>query len=259
LAIAKKAAEGRGSPVTLGILFLPWRVAVDPSSPEASSEFYTTYKKWRVIRSALAESTYKPPIACLVDTETFNAKVSANTQTITDLYEAYDQFLRAVVKPVDVFWYGFGESPAPAEPEEWGRHPFSAPFPGMSNLGFELYYKGEIGLQREATHRAREFAAELGVPEITAWVAAPGCGQEFRWTKDATGKNLYHEWVWDAGPACWYDREMGRELYGAWQAARPRRFMEAPNTVCVYPHVFDPRIVDPDRTHLLAFLQGATE
>jgi hypothetical protein len=88
---------------------------------------------------------------------------------------------------------------------------------------------------------------------VTVWLAAPGCGQRF------TFNDAFQEWVWDIGPDTRYSAENGRELCVSWYGTKPARFMAQPATVVVYPHPFDPRIVDPDRKHLMAFLRGATE
>jgi hypothetical protein len=249
----------KSTEAVLGVLFRPWPSVGLPTSPDASAEFYRTYRQWRVIRSALAEHPYKPRLVCLIDTESFNGRDPALTAAVAGLYQEYDEYLRLITKCQDVLWYGFAPTPAPADPDEWGFHPFSAPFVGLQGLGFELYHLGEIGLKREASRRAKVYANSLGVPKTVGWVSAPGCGWEFQWDKDANGRLVYQTWQWDAGSKVRYDVELGRELYGKWNGERPGRFMAQPEIVCTYPHPFDPRIVDPERKHLLGFLRGATE
>ena len=254
LNIAKQAEMRRARPIRLGVLFLPWPTPCAPDSAEAMGEFYATYEKWRVIRSALDASTYRPVVVCLVDTETFDARAEPNGGKIAELYDAYETFLGAITNCSAVEWYGWGPWPGPCEPDGWCTQKWAVlPFDGQKSVGFELYHVGEIGLQRDATRRARALADTRGVAATTAWVSAPGCGRRF------TFNDAFQEWVWDIGPDTRYSAELGRELYRGWHGARPERFMAQPSRVVFYPHPFNPRIVDPDRKHLLAFLKAATE
>jgi hypothetical protein len=252
LSIAQQAETLRGSPIKLGVLFLPWKVAVAPDSAAAHAEFYRAYQKWLPIKAALAASAYKPGIVVFVDTETFDARTEPARSQVADLYSAYDAFLRAITGCTQVEWYGWAEWPGPCDPDGWCTQPWAVPFDGLKTLSVELYGLHEIGLAREATRRARSMADSLGLSSTTAWVSAPGCGQRF--TFEAT----FQEWVWDIGQDTRYSGEMGRELYQSWYCARPSRFMACPATAVFYPHPFDPRIVDPDRKHLMAMI-AATE
>jgi len=253
LTIAKLAETERGSPIKLGVLFRPWDAAVAPDSPEASAEFYATYRNWRKVQAALDASTYRPGVVCLVDSETFDARNEPNRSQVADLYSAYDAFIRAVCKCERVEWYGWGPWPGPCEPDSWCTQKWAVPFDGLQSIGWEAYLRGEIIGMREASRRARALADSVGIAETAAWVLAPGAGQVF--TFDTT----YQHIVWEAEPFTFYTAEVARELYGKWHCGKPGRFMACPSTVAVYPHPFDPRIADPDRRHLMAFLKAGTE
>jgi hypothetical protein len=255
LAIAKLAETQRGTPIKLGVLFKPWAVPCAPDSAEAHAEFYRTYQRWLSIKAALAASTYKPGVVCLVDTETFDARTEPARSQVADLYSAYDAFLRAITGCTQVEWYGWAQWPGPCDPDGWCTQKWAVPFDGLKTLSVELYGFHEIGLAREATRRARSMADSLGLATVTAWVIAPGAGQVF--TFDTT----YQHIIWDLGPDTTHTAEVARELYGWWHCSKPTRFMACPAAVIFWPSPFDPRIVksDPDLKHLMAFLRAATE
>lgn len=253
-AAAKAKRTATSKPVVLSVAFRPWRTISDPRADSMWQELGLTYGQGKAIAGAIAGSTYKPPVVCLVDAESFDCTAELNRARCEELYGLYDAFIRLAAGCVEVHWYGFGAIPAPALPDEWGFHAFAAPFDGMPSLSYEAYYLNEANQRREASRRARSYAVALSATKTVAWVAAPGSGRAYRWTN-----SMYSEWVWDAGPEVYYDTQLGRELFVAWYRNRPLRYMDPADAVVIYPSPLDPRIVDPDRKHLIAFLRGATE
>lgn len=255
LRIAQAAEAARGTPVTLAVTFRPWLVACDPLTDDCWSEFGRTYRNWNHVAEALAASSYRPPVVCLVDTETMVARDEPQRSKIAELYEAYDRFLRIVTRCSETDWYGWGATPALSLPDGWAIPPWSVPFAGQTNIGFQSYQQGEIHAAREASWRARAQADAAGISNIVAWIAAPGCGQVYDFSDKLS--------AWSRHPVqpIAYDAELGRELYGWWhrESARERRFFSPPSAIVIYPNPLDPRIIDPDRSRLIAFLNGATE
>jgi len=246
---ALKIAAGHGA--KLAVMFRPWfePIVKNPLSSEATGEFGLTWQRWREgTGRALAASPYKPPIVCLVDAETFDCRAEPNRSRCAELYASYDAFIRAVAGCKEVFWYGFGEVAAPAEPGGYAFQPWVAPFEGMKSVGWEAYNVGEIAETREMSRRAKATADSLGIGG-SAWVSV-GCGQRYNWEP-------FKQWTWSGEQS--YSRELGRELYGKWYRERPSRFMVGPGAVIFYPSLLDLRMVDPEWKNRLAFLRGATE
>jgi len=252
--LALKVAQPHGA--KLAIMFRPWFTPIvnDPLNSAALQEFGLTWQRWRDgPAKAIAASVYKPPVVCLVDSETLDCRAEPARAKCAELYASYDAFIRVVAGCAQVEWYGWGPIAAPAEPDGYASQPWSVPFSGLQSVGWEAYNVGEIAETREMSRRAKVLADSLQPIGYslgtTAWVSV-GCGQRYTWSD-------FKVWVWTADVD--YAREMGRELYGKWYRERPRRFMAGSTTVVFYPSLLDARIIDPDWRNRLAFLKGATE
>jgi len=250
-------AQGRRlpntAPVFLVIVVRPWMTIRDVHSPLVASEAAFTSTYFARIREAIAESTWKPRLVCTVDTETFSCRGSNQIKCL-EVYKAYDALLRSQGCS-EVHWFSFGLLPSPAPPNEFSTPAWSAPWSGMDSLGFSLAWVGEHLGKRQAAHLNRQYANSIGVTKIVGWISAPGCGRKFQW---GDGLN-YWPWTFNVGTDTLYDTILGRELLNWWYRLQGQRYMGAVDGVAVYPGLLDPRIIDPERKHLLAFLRGVSE
>ena len=246
--VAKAAETLRGSPVVLAVLFRPWLVPVQPGSSAAFEEFSRLTHHWSKVAAALSESSYKPPVVALVDTETFDARTEPKRSQVKLLYET----AAAQIKSFGVVgqcWYSFAEIAAPADPDGYAHQAWSVPFVGLEDIGFETYTQHEIAESRIVSRQANALRADLEVRGLTAWVSF-GCGRRYTFQS-------FKEWVWQAA-SVQYTRELGRELCGAWYRARPRRFHAGPTQFAVYPHVLDARAQNA-LSQFVEFCRGAQE
>jgi hypothetical protein len=232
-------------------MFRPWfePTVADPTLPAAQAEFSVTWQQWYTgPAKAISASVYKPQVVCLVDTESFDCREEPKRSKCAELYSSYDAFIRRISGCTEVYWYGFGEVAAPAEPNGYAFQPWAVSFSGMKSVGWESYGVDEIAESRVMSHKARAYGDSLGIP-ISVWTSV-GCGQRYDW-------NPFKSWTWAADQS--YSREMGAELFGKWWRERPQRFHAPSAAVIFYPSLIDLRIVDPEWKNRLAFLKGATE
>lgn len=242
-------------PVALTVILRPWFIdkgkpPIDPTSDAAWREFGILTKQIKDVTAALPAP--RPPIVAMIDAEGLDCIGSEAKKTACkELYATYDLIVQALLTATRE-WYGFGAVPAPALPDEFGYHFFAAPFPGMQSLGWEWYYTEEAIGRRESSRRARTYAMSLGIARTTVWISI-GCGRKFQFTPE------YSIWINDAGTDTSYSAQLGRELYGKWYRARPTRYMDPVDAVCVYPHPLDSDMPDKSRRHAIALWKAATE
>lgn len=147
-------------------------------------------------------------------------------------------------------WYGRGMIQV-ARDNGWDKTPYWTGKEIKAPLSCSLYTVPEIERTRETFHRTCKLADELGIEEVTPWVAlAAGHRRGIK-------KSQYFDTDWSYDII--YSYLIGAELNIRWYGDRPERFApyNRAKVIIFYPQPFNKQTPDWGR-HFIAYVRGAT-
>jgi hypothetical protein len=133
----------------------------------------------------------------------------------------------------------------------WAQTPTFTGKEIKSSLSIYLYSVPDLEQMREAYRRTCELADELGVEDVTPWVAL---GSGYR---EGLIKQHYFDLKWSYDVI--YSYQLGAELNTPWYSARPEKFAsyDRAKVIIFWPPPLDERSPDWVR-HFIAYVRGAT-
>lgn len=248
---------------SLAVNFSPWHRRFGKDMPptdrgdtyKAEIEFFLerlrSVKSWVKSANGKFNSNVKVS-ALLLDCERFHVKKVDNSWN-----EAIRQNLDTIHKlAVEVFpqarieWYGRGIQRTWGG-DGWSRMSYFTGEEIKAPLSCSLYSVPELERMRETYRRTCHLADELGIAEVTPWVAL---GSGFR---RGLVKKQYWEMDWPYDLI--YSHQIGSELNVSWYAENPKRFApyDRATVVVFYPAPFDRRVPSWAK-HFIAYVRGAT-
>ena len=248
---------------SLAINFCPWHEKFGKNLPPTDKgpthkeelEFFVS--RLKTIRQWVEESNKKfgsavTVSALLLDSERFYAQDS-NTSWNNAIRDNLDQIHKlglSIFPEARIEWFGRGVRRSWGG-DGWGKMPYFTGKEIKAPLSCELYSIPEPERTQETYRRTCTLADELGIREVTPWVAL---ASGFR---RGLVKKQYWDFDWNYDII--YSYETGSELNIPWFAERPKRFAQydRAKVVIFYPPPFDKR-VPGWATHFIAYVRGAT-
>jgi len=189
--------------------------------------------------------------AITLDTERFYVKAGDESwnEGIREALDAIHLKAQAVFPNARIEWFSRGIRQG-ATGDGWVKTPYWTGKEIKPSLSCSLYMLPEIEATRERFRRTCKLADEMGVEDVTPWVAL---GAGYRRGIDGT------YWDFDWSYDIIYSYKIGTELNHRWYAEHPER--AAPygraKVIIFYPPPFDKRVPDWAR-HFIAYVRGAT-
>ena len=243
---------------SLGVTFVPWHQKFGKGLPptDRGASYYeelrhfeqraTLVKRWIEQSNKKYHSNVKVS-AVLLDSERLHAK-----QGDKEWNEGMRQALDAIHTRAQTFfpgarieWYGRG-----IRGFGWKKSAYWTGQEIKTSLSCSLYTVPEIEHTRETFRRTCKLADEIGINEVTPWVAlAAGARRNL--------KGVYYEP--DLRYDIIYSYQIGAELNNKWYSARPEVYApyEYAKVIVFYPGPFNPKTPDWAR-HFIAYVRGAT-
>ncbi len=188
--------------------------------------------------------------AILFDSERFvRSKTDEKwNSAICDAFETVQQAAVRIFPSARIEWFAQGVEAAWGK-DGWGETPFFVHCKMFRALSCIFYTLPEIERMRETFRRTCKLADELGIEEVTPWVAL---GSGLR--RNFNGQNWDSNWDYDLI----YSWEFGAELNSKWYSEHPKRFapFDRARIVAFYPCPFDSRSPNWGK-HFIAFVRGA--
>lgn len=250
-------------PCTMAINLSPWhhKFGKDLPPTDRGSSYYseiayvTTHLKNIKQWVEEANKKYGSEVAVgalLFDCERFQVKEgnAKGNEAIRYALDTMHKKGQEIFPNARIEWYGRGFHRVQggsgwARGKGWTGKEIKAP------LSCSLYRVLEIELTRETFRRTGKLADELGIEEVTPWVALAsgvrrGIKPSWQWK---------HDWDYDLV----YSYIIGSELNHPWYGARPERFApyNRAKIVIFYPAPFDIRTPHWGK-HFIAYVRGAT-
>ena len=248
---------------SLAINFSPWHRKFGKNLPPTDRgptykeelEFFVsrlkTVKQWveegnKKFGSEVAVS------ALILDSERFYAQDGNSTwnDAIRDNLDQIHKLGLSIFPEARIEWYGRGIQRIWGG-DGWGRTNYFTGKEIKAPLSCALYSVPEPERTQETYRRTCALADELGIREVTPYVAlASGY-------RRGLVKKQYWDFDWKYDLI--YSLEIGSELNIHWFAERPKRFAQYDRATVVifYPAPFDKR-VPGWATHFIAYVRGAT-
>lgn len=248
---------------SLGVNFTPWHRKFDKKLPPTDrgptyrQELSYFEKRARFVKQQVEQSNkkYKSDVkigAITLDTERFHIR-DGNEKWNEAIREALDAIhirAKTIFSEARIEWYGRGIQVA-AGSDGWARTRYWTGKEIKAPLSCWLYTVPEIHRTRETFRRTCKLADELGIEEVTPWVAlASGYRRDIE---------KYKRWSFDWDYDLVYSWLLGAELNIKWYGDRPERFApyNQAKVISFYPPPFDTRTPHWAK-HFIAYVRGAT-
>lgn len=240
---------------SLAILFSPFtRIYLKGVPPTNRGDLYyddlrQTRKRAKLVKQWIGSDIKLTAI--LLNCERF--RVTPETvDTVKNALDSVQLMLQHIFPDARIEWYGRGIT-ASAATSGWAKTKLFTGQEIKASLSCSLYSVPEIERTRETYRRTVILADELGIDEVTPWIALASGYQ--RGVRDLSNAKFVFDWDYDIV----YSYLLGANLNIDWYSVRPERFapyMRA-KVVIFYPPPFDKR-VPQWRKHFVAYVRGAT-
>jgi len=248
---------------SLAINFSPWhwRFGKDlpptDKGPTYQTEIELFVKRLKLITKWVAASNKKyhsnvKVSAVLLDSERFHVRADNPlwNEAIRQKLDEIHRLVAAIFPEARVEWYGRGILRIWGG-DGWGKTLYFTGQEIKAPLSCSLYSVPELQRMRETYSRTCKLADELGINDVTPWVAL---ASGFR-------RGLVKKQFWDFN---WpynliYSHQIGAELNVPWYSQRPKRYApyNRAKVIIFYPALFDNRSPEWGR-HFIAYVRGAT-
>ena len=249
--------------VSLGVNFSPWHRRFDKDLPPTDrgptywKEIRFFEERARLVKRWVEQSNkkYKSSVrigAITLDSERFHTKPGDKVwnEAIREALDAIHIRAQSVFPGARIEWFVRGVGPS-ASAEGWSNSRYWTGKEIKAPMSCALYRVPEIECTRETFRRTCRLADQLGIEDVTPWVAlASG------WRRHPT---KYYYWSTDWDYDVIYSHLIGAELNNKWYGDRPKRYApyNRAKVIIFYPHPFDKRT--PSWTkHFIAYVRGAT-
>lgn len=248
---------------SLAINFSPWhwRFGKDlpptDKGPTYQTEIELFVRRLKLITKWVAASNKKyhsnvKVSAVLLDSERFHVRKDNLlwNEAIRQKLDEIHTLTTAILPKARIEWYGRGILRIWGG-DGWDKTRYFTGKEIKAPLSCSLYSVPELQRMRETYRRTCHLADELGIAEVTPWVAL---GSGFR---RGLVKKQYWEMDWPYDLI--YSHQIGSELNVSWYAENPKRFApyDRATVVVFYPAPFDRRVPSWAK-HFIAYVRGAT-
>jgi hypothetical protein len=260
---ARVNRTGPSIKASLGVNFSPWhrkfgkKLPPTDRGPTYREEIYYFEERMRSVRQWLEQSNkkYKSNVkigAITLDSERFQKKAADKVwnEGMREALDAIHIKARSILPGARIEWYGRGMLQV-SRGDGWDKTPYWTGKEIKGPLSCSLYTVPEIERTRETFHRTCKLADQMGISDVTPWVALAagyrrGLTKSRYWDKD---------WSYDI----MYSYLIGAELNIKWYGDRPERFApyNRAKVIVFYPPPFDKRAQDWAK-HFIAYVRGAT-
>jgi hypothetical protein len=261
------AGVNKNAPViksSLGISFSPWHrkfgkeLPPTDRGPTYQEEIHYFEERARLVRHWVEQSNenYHSDVkisAILLDCERFHVLQNNEkwNEAIRENLDIIHIKAQSIFPEARIEWYGRGIVRTSGG-NGWTQTPYWTGKEIKAPLSCSLYSVPEIEGMRETFRRTCKLADELGIEEVTPWVAlASG------YRRGLKGLNQYfdYDWLYDII----YSYQIGAELNVKWYGDRPERFAPYNHAkiIIFWPPPFDKRTPGWPR-HFIAYVRGAT-
>lgn len=248
---------------SLGVNFSPWHTKFGKDLPPTDrgptywEELRYFEERAQLVKQWIEQSNKKYGSdvevgAVTLDQERLIEKPGDNTwnEGIREALDAIHIRAKTIFTTARIEWYGRGVYPA-QEKTGWAK---SNNFTGkeiLSSLSISLYSLPNLEQMREAYRRTCKLADELGVEDVTPWVAL-GAGYQ-------PSQRSPHKWYFDWNYDLKYSYQMGAELNIPRFSEQPNRYApyNRAKIVVLYPSPFNKQTPSWTR-HFIAYVRGAT-
>jgi len=250
-------------PASIGAGFYPWIRKMDKSLPPTYrgpgyyEEISYFSERLKLIKKWLAESNKKynsnvKLSAILLDTEHFTEHKGDNewNEAVREALDAIHIQAKSIFPNARIEWYGRGIG-AGAGSTGWGKTPWWTGKEIKPSLSCSLYSVFEIERTRETFRRTCKLADQMGVSDVTPWVALASGYRR--------GLKKFNYFDRDYSYDIIYSYMIGAELNIRWYGDRTERFApyNRAKVVVFYPPAFNDRTPDWAK-HFIAYVRGAT-
>jgi len=247
----------------IGLNFSPWHRRFGKDLPPANKgptyheELQFLDSRMQKVKQWLEQSNHKYQTdvkigAVLLDSERFHIKSDddAWNRAVREKLNDVHKLATAIYPAAKIEWFGRGITRIWGG-NGWGRMPYFTGREIKAPLSCQLYSIPEIERMRETYRRTTILAEEIGVDEVTPWVAL-GAGY-----RRGIRKKQYWDFHWDYNLI--YSYQIGAELNIAWYAQQASRFApyDKAKVIVFYPAPFDQRVTAWTK-HFIAYVRGAT-
>jgi hypothetical protein len=210
----------------------------------------------KLLRQWVEESNkkYKSKVkvgAITLEAELFTVRKNDESwnESMRQALDAIHLKAQAVFPNARIEWFSRGIRQG-ATGDGWVKTPYWTGKEIKPSLSCSLYMLPEIEATRERFRRTCKLADEMGVEDVTPWVAL-GAG----YRRGIDGTYWDSDWSYDII----YSYQFGSELNHRWYGDRPERFApyNRAKVIIFYPPPFDKRVPDWGR-HFIAYVRGAT-
>ena len=251
-------------PLTMGINYSPFHYVLDPNVPPTyrgrtyQDELDRFVSRMVRIKGWLSQSNdyYQSDVrvgAILLDMERFHFQPGNDqwNEGIRTALDAVHNRAQTLFPHARIEWYGRGMRWINGDPP-WRQSPYFTGEEKLSSLSCSLYFVPEIERTLELYRRTAELADQLGVQDVTPWVAlASGY-------RRGVETPFYFDLDWDYEVI--YSYLIGRYINHSWFGVPERSERFAPfgraKVVVFYPPPFDPRTPHWGK-HFIAYVRGA--
>lgn len=249
-------------PASIGAGFSPWasrfgkNLPPTDRGPTYNAELQHFSQRLQLIKKWLAQSNKKygsnvKLTAIVMDCERFSMRKGDDkwNEGMREALDAIHLLAKAVFPKARIEWYGRGITRS-AGKTGWDRTKYFTGKEIKAPLSCSLYTLPELQRMRETFRRTCELADELGIEDVTPYVAL-GAGYRRGLTKM---QYWDPDWHYDII----YSQIMGSELNNKWHGDRPDRYApyNRAKVVVFYPPPF--RTKTPNwAIHFIAYVRGA--
>ena len=247
---------------TLGINFTPLanldkKHSPSYRGPDYVKEVKSYQKRLQIVKYYIEQSNinYKTPVkvgAITLDIERYSAKPDNKTwnKFMCNALDTIHSAAANIFPEARIEWYGRGVK-HDASVTGWSNSPYFTGQEIKPSLSCAIYSVPELELMRETFRRTARLADQMGVADVTPWIALASGYRR--------GKETFSYWDFDWSYDIVYSYLLGRELNINWFGDRPERFApyHRAKVIIFYPPPFDVRVPDWPR-HFIAYVRGAT-
>lgn len=249
-------------PASVAACFNPWHRKFGEKLPptDRGASYYEEIRylsdRLRLIKKWLAEENQKygskvQLTAAILDCERFYVKEGSKkwNEGIREALDTIHKEAQSIFPEARIEWYGRGVKAYSGN--RWAKRGNFTGKEIKSSLSCSLYTLPELHRTREAYRRTCQLADELGIKEVTPWVAL---GAGYRRIIDDKQK-YFSNWPYDVI----YSYQMGRELNRKEYSKKSHMYAsyDRAKIVIFYPPPFNPATPDWSR-HFIAYVRGAT-
>jgi hypothetical protein len=247
----------------LGVNFIPWHRKFGKNLPPTDrgptyrEELRYFEERALFVKQQVEQSNnkYKSDIkvgAVTLDTERFHVRKGDNrwNESIREALDAIHTRAQSIFPHARIEWFGRGMIQAAVD-SGWSKTRYWTGREIKAPLSCSLYAISEIECMRETYRRTCKLADELGIEDVTPWVAL-GAGYKRDIEK-------FQRWSFDWDYDLVYSWLLGAELNIKWYGDRPERFApyNRAKVIIFYPPPFDTRTPNWPK-HFIAYVRGAT-